>query len=83
MTRRKVTQLKDLMTRDVEVTSPEANIAEAARKMDQLNAGPLPVCDGRRLVGMVTDRDITVRERAHTRHTRRTHVGYAWLAQVS
>lgn len=29
--------------------------------MDQLNVGSLPVCDGRRLLGMVTDRDITVR----------------------
>jgi CBS domain-containing protein len=51
------------MTRDVEVISPEASIEEAVRKMDQLNVGPLPVCDGRKLVGMVTDRDITVRER--------------------
>ncbi|WP_337367513.1 CBS domain-containing protein [Noviherbaspirillum denitrificans] len=29
--------------------------------MDELNVGALPVCDGRKLVGMVTDRDITVR----------------------
>ena len=54
-------QLKDVMTRQVEVISPDASLAEAARKMDQLDVGPLPVCDGQRLVGMVTDRDITVR----------------------
>jgi hypothetical protein len=32
--------------------------------LDELNVGVLPVCDGRRLVGMVTDRDITVRSTA-------------------
>lgn len=32
--------------------------------MDDLNVGALPVCDNRRLVGMITDRDITVRATA-------------------
>jgi CBS domain-containing protein len=54
-------QLRDVMTRDVEVIHPIATLQEAAEKMESLNVGPLPVCDGKRLVGMVTDRDITVR----------------------
>jgi CBS domain-containing protein len=54
-------QLRDVMTRDVEVIHPDATVEEAAEKMEALNVGPLPVCDGRRLVGMITDRDITVR----------------------
>src|SRR5262245_1505901 len=54
-------QLKDIMTPKVEVIAPEATLQEAARKMRQLDIGPLPVCDGDRLVGMLTDRDITVR----------------------
>jgi CBS domain-containing protein len=54
-------QLKDIMTPSVEVISPEASIREAAEKMRHLDIGPLPVCDGDRLVGMLTDRDITVR----------------------
>ena len=54
-------QLRDVMTRDVEVVHPDATVEEAAEKMEALNVGPLPVCDGRRLVGMITDRDITVR----------------------
>src|SRR5690606_12031497 len=37
------------------------SLREAARKMDDLNVGVLPVCDGQRLVGVLTDRDITVR----------------------
>jgi CBS domain-containing protein len=57
-------KLKDVMTRDVEVVHPNATLEEAARKMDSLNVGPLPVCDGQRLVGMLTDRDITVRATA-------------------
>jgi len=54
-------QLKDVMSRDVEVVRPDATLAEAAEKMQRLDVGPLPVCDGQRLVGMITDRDITVR----------------------
>ncbi|MFZ5784103.1 MAG: CBS domain-containing protein [Pseudomonadota bacterium] len=51
----------ELMTRDVAVVAPDASVREAARMMEQLNVGVLPVCDGRRLVGIVTDRDVTVR----------------------
>jgi CBS domain-containing protein len=54
-------QLKDVMTPGVEVIAPEASLYEAAQKMCHLDVGPLPVCDGERLVGMLTDRDITVR----------------------
>jgi CBS domain-containing protein len=54
-------QIKDLMSHSVEVVRPDTSIKEAAEKMSQLDIGPLPVCDGERLVGMVTDRDITVR----------------------
>ena len=54
-------QLKDVMTPGVEVIAPEASIYEAAEKMSHRDVGPLPVCDGDRLIGMLTDRDITVR----------------------
>jgi len=54
-------KVSEVMTREVEVISPDASLREAARKMDDLNVGVLPVCDGQRLVGMLTDRDITVR----------------------
>ena len=67
-------QLKDVMTRDVEVVHPNATLEEAAAKMDSLDVGPLPVCDGNRLVGMVTDRDITVRATAAGKDPRTTPV---------
>ena len=54
----------EVMTRDVVTVRPDAMIREAARMMDDLNVGALPVCDGRRLVGIITDRDIVVRSTA-------------------
>jgi CBS domain-containing protein len=57
-------QIKDVMTRQVEVIHPDATLEEAAAKMDALNVGSLPVCDGDRVLGVITDRDITVRATA-------------------
>ena len=75
-------QLKDVMTRKVEVISPDASLEEAARKMDQLNVGPLPVCENERLVGLVTDRDITVRATAAGKDPRTTPVREAMSQDV-
>jgi CBS domain-containing protein len=58
-------RVRDVMSRGVECIGPERTIQEAARKMRDMDVGPLPVCgDGERLVGMITDRDITVRATA-------------------
>jgi CBS domain-containing protein len=57
-------QAGDVMTRDVVTVRPDAMIREAARMMDELNVGALPVCDGRRLVGIITDRDFVIRSTA-------------------
>ena len=54
-------QLREIMSRDVEVIAPEATIREAAEKMREIDVGPLPVCNGKRLVGILTDRDIVIR----------------------
>src|SRR5437762_13206238 len=67
-------QLKEIMTPSVEVISPEATIREAAEKMRHLDIGPLPVCDGDQLVGLLTDRDITVRAVAEGRNPMTTRV---------
>jgi CBS domain-containing protein len=53
--------VSEVMTRDVRFVMPQESLQRAAQMMDDLNVGVLPVCDGERLVGMVTDRDITVR----------------------
>src|SRR5438034_10673366 len=58
-------QLREIMTRDVEVIRLETSVSEAAQKMRSLDLGALPVCEGQRLVGMVTDRYITIRATAY------------------
>jgi len=67
-------QIREIMTPRVEVIHPDATIEEAAEKMKRLDVGPLPVCDGERLVGMLTDRDITVRATSEGRDPRTTRV---------
>jgi CBS domain-containing protein len=57
-------RVKDIMTREVESISPKSTLQEAAAKMKARDIGPLPVCENDRLVGMITDRDITVRATA-------------------
>ena len=54
-------RVKDVMTTNVRLASPAQTIAEAARMMAECDAGVLPVGDGERLVGMITDRDIAIR----------------------
>ncbi len=54
-------RLADVMTPNVEVVGPDATLEEAAAKMADIEVGVIPVCDGQRLVGMLTDRDITIR----------------------
>src|SRR5262245_30160118 len=48
----------------VETIEPGASVQRAAERMRDLDVGSIPVCDGDRLVGIVTDRDITVRATA-------------------
>jgi CBS domain-containing protein len=67
-------QIRDVMTPHVEVIHPDATLREAAAKMKSLDVGPIPVCDGERLQGMLTDRDITVRATAEGRDPNSTRV---------
>jgi CBS domain-containing protein len=66
--------IASVMTRNVEVISPESSLQEAAAKMRDLDVGSLPVCDGRKLQGIITDRDVTVRAVAEGRNPAETKV---------
>ena len=66
--------ISEVMTRVVETIAPEASVLDAARLMSELDIGALPVCDGDALVGMVTDRDITLRATATGRSPQSTAV---------
>jgi CBS domain-containing protein len=54
-------KVAEVMTASVETVKPDQTIREAASFMLRSDAGSIVVCDGERLVGMVTDRDIAVR----------------------
>lgn len=56
-----MTTVNDVMTRNVRTLTPSDIVASAAKAMDELNVGVIPVCEGDKLLGMVTDRDIVVR----------------------
>ena len=60
-------KVSEIMSSDVQVITPDQPIQQAARLMIDSDTGFLPVGDGERLIGMVTDRDITVRAVAEGR----------------
>jgi CBS domain-containing protein len=53
--------VSDVMTRGVRSMPPGETVMKAAQAMSELDVGVIPVCDGERLVGIVTDRDIVLR----------------------
>jgi CBS domain-containing protein len=54
-------KISEVMTKDVRTVSPDQTAREAASFMLSADAGAIPVTDGDRLIGMITDRDIAVR----------------------
>jgi CBS domain-containing protein len=54
-------KVTEIMTPDVDTCSPQATIQEVATRMRDLDVGSIPVADGDKLVGIVTDRDIVIR----------------------
>ncbi|WP_394120019.1 CBS domain-containing protein [Planococcus donghaensis] len=54
-------KITDIMTKDVETCAPETSLQEIASKMLELDVGSIPISDGKRLFGIVTDRDIVIR----------------------
>jgi CBS domain-containing protein len=54
-------KVSEVMTRDVQTVRPDQKVQEAASFMLSADAGSIPVIDGERLIGMITDRDIAVR----------------------
>ena len=68
-------KLKDIMTPNVECVRPGETLQEAARKMKTLDVGPMPVRgENDKIVGILTDRDITIRVTAEGKDPRSTRV---------
>jgi len=72
----------DVMTRDVLTVSPGDIVQRAAQIMKDAGIGSVPVCDGQRLQGMITDRDIAVRVVSANLPADRTQVSQAMTAEV-
>jgi CBS domain-containing protein len=66
--------IREIMTEDVEFLTPDESLQEAALKMRDFGVGPLPVCENAAVVGMLTDRDITIRAVAEGRDPESTRV---------
>lgn len=75
-------QLSDIITRNVETIGPQTTVREAAQRMRSMDVGSLPVCDGAHLLGMITDRDITIRAIADGRDPANTPVTDAMTPNV-
>jgi CBS domain-containing protein len=75
--------VRDVMSRQPDVVAPDAMVTEAARKMRDLDVGSLPVCDGQRLIGMITDRDISVRATAEGKDPGKTAVREVMSPEVA
>ena len=54
-------RVSEVMTRDVQTVHPDQSARDAANFMLRTDAGAIPVTDGDRLIGMITDRDIAIR----------------------
>jgi CBS domain-containing protein len=76
-------QIREIMTREVDVIRPDASVRDAALKMKELDVGAIPVCDGQKLQGLVTDRDITVRAVAEGRNPSEVQVAEVMSGDIA
>ncbi len=75
-------RIGDVMTGSVEVTAADATLEAVAAKMRDSAVGMIPVCENDRLVGVLTDRDITVRSTAKGLDPKKTRVREVMTPQV-
>ncbi|MBE9913193.1 CBS domain-containing protein [Paenibacillus donghaensis] len=55
-----MTIVRDVMTKDVKICAPHDPVTAAAKIMRDINCGSVPICEGKKVVGMITDRDIVL-----------------------
>ena len=67
-------KLSEVMSRDVQIANPDDTLTEAAVRMAESGVGALPVCNGRKVLGMITDRDLVVRGLARSLDPETTQV---------
>ncbi|KGN03259.1 CBS domain-containing protein YhcV [Clostridium novyi A str. 4570] len=67
-------EIKNIMTKTVATINPEDSVERAAQMMSEYNVGSIPVCRGEKVVGIVTDRDITLRSSAEGKNVHQQKV---------
>lgn len=65
--------VRDIMTKNVRTCSPHDSVVAAAKIMRDINCGSIPVCEGKKVVGMITDRDIILKCVAENKDCNTTH----------
>lgn len=75
-------KVKDIMTKSVAYVNPDTSIFETAQLMQKHNVGSIPVCDQSGVVGIVTDRDIVIRNIAIGKNPQQTPVKEIMTASV-
>src|ERR671935_200897 len=75
-------RVRDAMTQDPRSIGASASVVEAARLMREQHIGSLPVTEDERLVGMITDRDITTRVVAESAVPETTAVGNVYSREL-
>jgi CBS domain-containing protein len=76
-------KVKDIMTKNVAYVNPDSTVIETAQLMQKHNVGSIPVCDQTGVIGIITDRDIVVRNIAHGSDPKQTPVKDVMTAQVT
>ncbi|MBU5486066.1 CBS domain-containing protein [Clostridium sp. MSJ-11] len=67
-------KVKDVMTKSLATLSPEDTVERAAQMMREHNIGSLPICDGDKVIGIITDRDVALRSAAEGENAQRQTV---------
>lgn len=75
-------KIKDIMTKNVAYVNPDSMVTDAAQLMQKHNIGSIPVCDNSGVIGIVTDRDIVVRNIAHGNNPMDTPVKDVMTSQI-
>ncbi|RKP55596.1 CBS domain-containing protein [Cohnella endophytica] len=55
-----MTMVSEVMTKNVKFCKPHDSVTTAAKIMREINCGSVPVCEGNKVIGMITDRDIVI-----------------------
>ena len=82
MERQATQQVREVMTRTVETIQPDTTLQEAAKQMEATDVGPMPVVEGGRVVGILTDRDVITRAVSAGRDPQSTKVREVMTSEV-